>query len=66
MSHKDPRPFGEPVLKHLRAAALLGVRPKDLLRMPVRRVFFKTGYLYDPTEILELHEKRLSTPKEQE
>jgi hypothetical protein len=67
MTAKDPRPFGEPVLKHCAAAILLGVRPKDLMRMPVKRVFFKTTYVYDLIEVLALRDQRLQqlNPKEQ-
>jgi len=48
------RPFGPIVLKHRAAAAILGVRPKDLLRMNVKRAFYLGAYVYDPLEITSL------------
>jgi hypothetical protein len=53
------RPFGPIALKHRAAAAILGVKPKDLLRMNVKRAFYMGTYLYDPLEIASL----AATPK---
>jgi hypothetical protein len=48
------RPFGPVLLKHRAAAAILGVRPKELLRMNVKRAFYANTYVYDPVEICAL------------
>ena len=48
------RPFGPCILKHRAAAAILGVRPKDLLRMNVKRALYMGAYVYDPIEIYAL------------
>ena len=59
MSGKTPLPFGEPELKHCYVARLLGIRPKELTQMPLRRVLFRDRYfVYDPQQIALLFEQR--------
>ena len=46
-----PRPFGPLLLRHKAAARLLGIRPKDLTKLNVRRELYQGTYVYDPCEI---------------
>lgn len=61
--YKGCAPFGIPTLKHREAARMLGVRPKDLLKLDVKRGFHLGRYVYDPIEITALA-ATLNTPKE--
>ena len=49
-----PRPFGPLLLRHTAAARLLGIRPKDLTKLNVRRELYQGSYVYDPCEIYPL------------
>lgn len=48
-------------MKGRQAAAWLGVRIKDLDRLPLRRAWFMEAFVYDPIQIFEMREARLKS-----
>jgi len=54
---------GKP-LKHRYVAKLLGIRPKDLTQLPLRRVLYQKSYAYDPSEISSLIQNRTTNPND--
>jgi hypothetical protein len=51
--YKGDCPFGPDFVKHLEAARLLKIRPKDLTQLPFRRAFHQNSYVYPLSDILE-------------
>lgn len=65
--YKGDCPFGPLFIKHQAAARILGIRPKDLIQIDLRRHFHhQCAYVYPLADIIEIAARiALSlTPKE--
>jgi hypothetical protein len=61
-TYKGGCPFGPDFIKHLQAARLLKIRPKDLTQLPFRRVIHQGSYVYSLADILEWSERLNGCP----
>lgn len=52
--YKGSVPFGPLFIKHLSAARILGIRPKDLTQVELRRAFHADTYVYPLADIIEI------------
>ncbi len=52
--YKGDCPFGPLFVKHTAAARILGIRPKDLTQIELRRFHQQHSYLYPLADIIEI------------